>query len=176
MFSGSREPYTGCLGAITMLRQAFHTIKILSYVHMFIRTQSRNKEKIHCVERKDKKKNSIKLILIHHSRNDLLRFTHQATIFPQLQNQQRLCNRWPCVILTNACFCWRISYAANEIYCLTVKTNGDAAAGQDRIFKTMKNLLAGGDTGLTAAGRGININNLSSSPRWSALAQIPFNK
>lgn len=33
------------------------------------------------------------------------------------------------MIFTTAVFCLKISYAANEIYCLTVKTNGDAAAG-----------------------------------------------
>lgn len=33
------------------------------------------------------------------------------------------------MIFTTAVFCLKISYAANEIYSLTVKTNGDAAAG-----------------------------------------------
>lgn len=81
----------------------------------------------------------------------------------------------------------KISYPAYEIYCLTVKANGDVAAGQDRIFfffffkqdrifKTVKNLPARGDVGLTVVGRGININNLSSSPQWSTSAEIPFNK
>lgn len=38
------------------------------------------------------------------------------------------------IFKTAGLVCLKISYAANEIYCLTVKTNGDAAAGQDRIF------------------------------------------
>lgn len=29
---------------------------------------------------------------------------------------------------------WRLVFAANEIYCLTAKTNGDAAVGKDRII------------------------------------------
>lgn len=54
---------------------------------------------------------------------------HKGTLFSQQQNHQHLNNQWPHMIFTIAVFGLEISFAANEIYCLTVKTNGDAAAG-----------------------------------------------
>lgn len=59
----------------------------------------------------------------------LQRLPHEGTLFFQQQNHQHLNNQWPYMLFTTAVFCLKISYAANEIYCLTVKTNGDAAAG-----------------------------------------------
>lgn len=49
-------------------------------------------------------------------------------LYDQQQNLN-LNNQWPRMKFTAAVFCLKISYPANEIYCLTVKTNGDAAAG-----------------------------------------------
>lgn len=55
------------------------------------------------------------------------RLSHEATFFSQRYNQ--LNNQWPYAIVTTAVFCLKISCAANEIYSLTGKSNGDAAAG-----------------------------------------------
>lgn len=55
------------------------------------------------------------------------RLSHEATFFTQIYNQPN--NQWPYAIVTTAVFCLKISCAANEIYSLTGKSNGDAAAG-----------------------------------------------
>lgn len=55
------------------------------------------------------------------------RLSHEATFSSQIYNQAN--NQWPYAIVTTAVFCLKISCAANEIYSLTGKSNGDAAAG-----------------------------------------------
>lgn len=55
------------------------------------------------------------------------RLSHEATFFSRRYNQ--LNNQWPYAIVTTAVFCLKISCAANEIYSLTGKSNGDAASG-----------------------------------------------
>lgn len=45
------------------------------------------------------------------------------------ESPEHLNDRCPYMIFPSSVFWLKISYPANEIYCLTVKTNGDAAPG-----------------------------------------------
>lgn len=64
MFSGSQEPYTACLGAITKLLHVTDVTQLKSSKNHTQDTLVR----IYCVERKKKKLQPIKLVIIHHSR------------------------------------------------------------------------------------------------------------
>lgn len=125
MFSGIQQPYTACLCHHQAAScQQSDTIKTLAYVQ--VKRSEHRKSQLFMAERRKMRQNPI-ISVRFNSHNNLTSIlsarTTSAFYYPVAMSD----------ILTDA-FGRKISYPSNEIYCLTVKANGDVAAGQGLIF------------------------------------------